>query len=206
MIRRSFVVFLSVGLVSCATLDKDDCLSADWQLIGFNDGAAGYETKRLEQHRDACAEYGVVPQIDDYLQGYDRGVIRYCTAVNGYATARAGQVFNAVCSGDLRPAFAYGFELGVEAHRQVERLADAEERLKELKAAQHADKHALNQARDALLTDEHSSGRRARLLDDVRSLDRAIHFRALHIMQQQHEVDREARYLTTLEADLRSQL
>ncbi len=206
MIRRSLVVLLSVGLASCATLDKDDCLSADWQLIGFNDGAAGYETKRLEQHRDACAEYGVVPQIDDYLQGYDRGVIRYCTAVNGYATARAGKVFNAVCSGDLRPAFAYGFELGVEAHRQVERLADAKERLTALKAAQHADRHQLNQARDALLADKLEPSRRALLLNEVRGLDRAIHLRALHIMQQQHEVDREARYLTTLEADLRSQL
>lgn len=206
MVRRSFIVLMSMWLVSCATLDRDDCLSASWPLIGFNDGAAGYETQRLEQHREACAEYGVVPQIDEYLQGYDRGVRRYCTAVNGYATARAGKLFNSVCSGDLRPAFAYGFELGVQAHRQVERLVDAQERLQELKAAQRNDRHQLSQNRDALLADGLGPGRRAVLLNEVRALDRVIHLRAFHIMQQQHDVDREARYLTRLEADLRSQL
>lgn len=206
MVRRSLVVLLSVGLASCATLDKEDCLSADWQLIGFNDGAAGYETKRLAQHREACAEYGVVPQIDDYLQGYDRGARRYCTAINGYDTARAGQAFSPVCSGDLRPAFAYGFERGMEAHRQVERLADVKDQLSDLKSAQRADTRERNQLKEQLIAEGISSDRRAYLLLEIKGLERVIRQRRAHIRLQQQEVDVEARYLRNLEMDLRSEL
>ncbi|RTE67115.1 DUF2799 domain-containing protein [Amphritea opalescens] len=206
MRTRSLIVLLSLGLAGCATLDREECLSADWQLIGFNDGVVGRATERLEQHREACSEYGVVPQIDEYLQGYDQGVIRYCTATNGYREARAGNRFNMACDGDLREAFAYGFELGTQAYRQVERLDDAEEELSSLQSSQHDDRRNLEHKREQIVAEGVSSKRRSRLLHEIHELESTIRSRSFHIRRQQQAVDRESRYLNVLETDLRSQL
>ena len=35
----------------CATMGKDECLSADWRTIGFEDGAGGYPASRIGQYR-----------------------------------------------------------------------------------------------------------------------------------------------------------
>ena len=35
----------------CATLDKDECLVADWRLIGFQDGAAGKSATAMDDYR-----------------------------------------------------------------------------------------------------------------------------------------------------------
>ncbi|MDO6564814.1 DUF2799 domain-containing protein [Amphritea sp. 1_MG-2023] len=206
MIKRSLVVLLSIGLVSCATLDQEGCLTADWQLIGFNDGVAGRAAKRLEQHRDACAEYGVVPQIEAYLQGHDRGVIRYCTAMNGYAVARSGASFNAVCRGDRRSAFAQGFRLGSEAYQQIERIAEIKREISDLQAQQREDKRLLHNQREQLMAQHLTQDQRSFLRHEIRQLEMNIRLRTVATRQLEQIHNVEARYLMTLETDLRSQL
>ncbi len=197
---------LVLGIAGCATLDKENCLSADWQLIGFNDGVEGRDAGRLEQHRDACSDYGVVPQMDQYLLGYDRGVRRYCTAVNGYREARAGKPLNAVCSGEQQQEFTRGFELGTEAHQQLARLESARHELSILTSEQRADVRDRNDKREQLIMDGISSDTRAFLLSEINDLDHEIRLRNVHIKQQQQAVRMETRYLQELEAELRQQL
>ena len=52
---------LSVGcamLAGCATMSPEECLQANWEEVGYNDGAAGYPVSRSAEHREACAETG----------------------------------------------------------------------------------------------------------------------------------------------------
>ncbi|MEH6578134.1 MAG: DUF2799 domain-containing protein [Amphritea sp.] len=72
-------------LSGCATLDREECLNADWHLIGYEDGSAGRLPEQVGEHRQACAEYAVVPDMDAYLQGRSQGLVNYCTEENGYA-------------------------------------------------------------------------------------------------------------------------
>lgn len=37
-------------LSACATLSKQECRVGDWQVIGYNDGIAGYAADRLASH------------------------------------------------------------------------------------------------------------------------------------------------------------
>lgn len=206
MKSRSVILMLTLGLSGCATLDRENCLSADWQLIGFNDAVAGREARRLEQHRDACKEYGVVPQIDQYLLGYDRGIPRYCTAINGYTAARDGKTLNPVCNGGPGPVFMRGFELGSVAYKQVVLLSDAERRLSALRTDQRADVRDLNDKRQLLVADGVASATRSFLLHELEELQHNIRLRTHQITQQQQTVQIERRYLMDLEADLRRQL
>lgn len=203
---RTLSLGLCLSLVGCATLDRESCQSADWELIGFNDGVVGRSAGRLEQHREACAEYGIVPQMEKYLQGYDRGIRRYCTATSGYKIARAGQAYPQACTADSFPDFERGFELGAEAFEQVDRLNRATKALQQLRKEQHADESEVSEKRDLLIADGNSSDQRAGLLLDIDALQQQVSDRSRQIKRQQTKVEMERRYLRQLEADLRQQL
>ena len=71
-------MFLVLG---CASLDKNECLHADWYAIGLEDGARGRALERLGDHRRACAKHSVTPdaaacpqpQAQNFIAGYNRG-------------------------------------------------------------------------------------------------------------------------------------
>lgn len=51
---------LVVLLAACATLDREECVHADWYAIG------------LEDHRRACAKHYVAPNTERYLAAASR--------------------------------------------------------------------------------------------------------------------------------------
>ncbi|MDH5469903.1 MAG: DUF2799 domain-containing protein, partial [Gammaproteobacteria bacterium] len=46
-------------LQGCATLNKEECVVADWRLIGYQDGVAGKSASTVGGYRKDCAEYAV---------------------------------------------------------------------------------------------------------------------------------------------------
>ena len=50
-------------LSSCAPLSEDECRAGNWQAIGQADGAEGRDLNYIDQHAEACAEYGVAPDV-----------------------------------------------------------------------------------------------------------------------------------------------
>ena len=203
---RIIILLLSLGLAGCATLDREECQTADWQLIGFNDGVAGRSAERLETHREACADYGISPLMDDYLDGHYRGAERYCTAENGYNRARAGQGYNAVCSGGLSYDFERGFELGQEAYRQLQQQEQVERLLSDQKSSQREDENRIAELEKKLVADKTKPEQRYQLLRDIESLRDQIYSRKPDIQRLKTEVEMERRYSRQLEQDLRQQL
>ncbi len=111
----------SISLVaSCATLNKDECLSANWEVIGYEDGTKGYAATRIGDHRKACAEHGVTPNLSDYTKGRDRGLKLYCTAANGFKVGQKTSVYRDVCPAELRESFRMAFAYGqqIYGHRR----------------------------------------------------------------------------------------
>ena len=84
---------LSVGcamLAGCATMSPEECLQANWEEVGYNDGAAGYPVSRSAEHREACAETGVSVDFELYRHGYALGLPYYCTRETGFESADHG--------------------------------------------------------------------------------------------------------------------
>ena len=101
-----------VVLSGCATLNKDECITADWYAIGYEDGANGYPATRIGSHREACAKHGITPDLRSYQDGHDEGLIGFCTARNGFNRARGGYQYNGICPPSLEPDFLDGYEAG----------------------------------------------------------------------------------------------
>lgn len=125
-----FVLLILVP--GCATLDRNECLRADWYAIGLEDGARGRPVERLGEHRRACAEHGVTPQTERYLAGRADGLKSYCTYEKGFSVGRSGQSYAGVCPPGNFPA---GFQRGREIYDVRRRLDAVEEQIRKTKAA-----------------------------------------------------------------------
>lgn len=158
---RPWAAVLGLVLSGCATLDESQCRSTNWFELGSRDGRAGYSRDRLDQHREACSEFGLSPNATDWEQGYVAGLEDYCTVNNGYLLGRRGAYYGNVCPVDLEADFVSAFELGRdtnEVEREIEslngRINSIETRL----------------ARDRELQGEQREGMRRQLYDLYRQL------------------------------------
>jgi len=134
-IQVSVVLVLFTLVSGCATLDKNECLRADWYAIGLEDGARGRPVEYLGDHRRACAEHGVTPQIERYLAGRNEGLKSYCTYDRGFAAGRSGQAYSGVCPAGLAGNFSAGYQRGREIHDLRRRLDTVQEQIRRTKAA-----------------------------------------------------------------------
>ena len=103
-----------LALSGCAGMNQAECTSADWRMIGFEDGTAGRTQGRIGEYRKDCAEHGVSPNLALYQQGYAEGVRSFCTESNGFNQGRSGTSYRGICPDDLEPDFLAAYGLGRE--------------------------------------------------------------------------------------------
>jgi hypothetical protein len=111
---------------SSTTLTKDECRTVDWRMVGYEDGVAGRPADQIGLHRQACAEYGVTPNLDAYLAGRTAGLREFCQPYNGYRAGASGLEYYDSCPPELAPAFEEAYESGRQLHVREQRVADAD--------------------------------------------------------------------------------
>lgn len=147
-------------LSSCASMSKEECLTANWLDQGFRDGRSGQPLARIAEHQKACAKVGVVPNDALYFQGRDQGIALYCTAENALVVGREGQPYRNACPAVLEYEFLTAYDKGKQ-------LFDAEQRIEFL----NQDSHQL----ELLLRDEEDREKRRYLRRQLRELDWELH-------------------------------
>jgi len=151
----AFVLILS----GCTTLSEGECLTADWYEQGYRDGRQGYPASRVINHRDACATVGVVPDMEEYDIGRDRGLEVYCEPSNAIAQGRAGHSYGNVCPIRLEERFLFYYAQGLRVH-------EAQEHLDSLSRQSRGLQDRLDKAEDA--------EEQKRLRGELRDLDKRL--------------------------------
>lgn len=64
-------------LQGCAIMSKSDCLSANWSLIGQNDGFNG-NGSLMQRRAQACMKHNTILDNEAYTRGYKKGLKNYC--------------------------------------------------------------------------------------------------------------------------------
>jgi len=103
---------LALGLSGCASMSGDECVTSDWQTIGFEDGSRGYGSERLGEHRKACAKHGVTPDLQAYRAGRDEGLREFCQPARGYNLGSRGGRYNGVCPAEMEGEFVDAYRAG----------------------------------------------------------------------------------------------
>jgi len=168
---KVFMLFAGLMLLSgCATLDKDECLNADWRSIGYEDGARGYAASRIGSHRKACAKHGVAPDFERYEQGRLEGLREYCTPRTGYQLGAGGKPYPYVCPKDLEPAFSEAYQRGKQVHAVQTAVREKERQLKETYSALDAVEKDLAAYEGELVHGSTGPQRRKFLLEEIKIL------------------------------------
>ena len=96
----SALVFASILTLApgCATMTKSECAAADWQAIGYAEGAKGSDQQYFERVRKDCAKHKIRADSDAFKAGHREGIQDYCIFDNGLALGKSGGAYNHQCS------------------------------------------------------------------------------------------------------------
>lgn len=157
-------------LTGCAGMSEQACLATDWRTVGFEDGVAGRSAGSIGNYRQACADYGLAPDLAEYRAGHDDGVQVFCRAGNGFDYGRRGGRYTGICPTELESGFLSAYNEGYRLYeleaslRSVDNQIAARERRSEELAA------AVASAGIEIVADETSSTRRAELMLNVAAM------------------------------------
>lgn len=110
---------VALTFTACSTMNKSECLTANWKTIGYGDGTNGYKASRISSHRSACAEHGVTPNLAAYNNGRNQGLNQYCIPSTAYNKGASGSRYNGVCSRHNEAAFLDAFNYGAAVYKEV---------------------------------------------------------------------------------------
>lgn len=127
-------LFLAAGaalaLGGCATMSAQECLSADWRQIGYEDGSQGRAAAFLQQRRSDCLDKAnIAPDGRAYEQGRLDGLKLYCTPENGFRIGASGGNEPHVCDGPDAGAFFAAFSDGARKYRLTSIVDDLDSRV-----------------------------------------------------------------------------
>ena len=187
-------------LQGCATMDKEECLTADWRQIGFEDGLKGYAPDRVAQHRKACAEHGITPDVPAYTQGRVTGLAQYCTPAKGFSLGHSGHPYSDVCSllPDQETAFHQGFLTGRDIFLLEKEISDRETSVRRLQKELSSLEARLREKERELNQNCSKTGSCQAALNLIRDLDREIRI-------TEDQIRRERRVIAALSNTLRDQ-
>jgi hypothetical protein len=189
MMNRTILLVACAMLAGCATMSPEECLQANWEEVGYNDGAAGYPVSRSAEHREACAETGVSVDFELYRHGYSLGLPYYCTRENGFENGDHGGEYAAQCVSDKFPDYALGYSEGLEVFALKRELRELEGRIDEKSAQADALLSQMGQLRAARDDDTLSKSARREAgyqLTQLESLYRTL-YREIEALDQERD-------------------
>lgn len=152
-------------------MGKDECLVADWRAIGYEDGAKGHALSHLGNHRKACSEYGITPDMNRYEQGRLAGLEEYCIPSKGYALGKSGIKLNRVCKAPLARKFEQAWSDGLKVHKAESQLRNSERKLKQQQVIHDDLNSQIEDAEAELIRDGISRKKRKALLAEIKDLN-----------------------------------
>jgi hypothetical protein len=192
-------------LVGCAAgMDKNQCVAADWRMIGYEDGLRGYAAERIGSHRVACAKHQVTPNLAAYSEGRERGLVEFCQPKNGFRVGLQGSGYANVCPAATEAAFVHGYKWGRQIHDARSDLRSTNARLKSARDGLLQTDSAMAGVTAELVQPKVTTERRAWLAQELVRLtqqrsDLVLRIDELTVRAQQltidvHELERQSPY------------
>ena len=185
VVALSAAVFVLAG---CSGMSEQACLTTDWRTVGFEDGTFGRSVANIGSYRNACADYGVAPDLEAYRAGHAEGVEIYCRESNGFAVGHSGATYQGVCPANLEAAFVSEYNAGRRLHDLESALRNADARIASNYRAQESIKRELAENVAKTIATDTTPEQRVALV--MRSADLGKRFGELTTEIQQLERDR----------------
>ncbi|WDE07531.1 DUF2799 domain-containing protein [Thalassomonas viridans] len=186
LLKPVLLAGLASLLFGCATMSKEECLVADWYTIGLEDGSEGKPAAHIGEHRKACADAGVSPNITRYNAGRKAGLKDYCVASRGYQLAMSGDAYHGVCRGPQEKGFLKGFKNGKIVYQAKAALEQVSSDINSALAQEKALKKKISKKEAVILADESSAEQRKDALKRVKELTAELEAVSADIHELEH--------------------
>lgn len=183
-------------------MSEEECHTADWRLIGYEDGSAGRSTLQIKQHREDCADHGISPKLDLYLAGHREGLQVYCRPVKAYHLGRAGHAYPAICPSETEEALRPAYQDGMRVYRQRTKIKQLEQRLQARRKDADALEQTLANHQAELIAKQTNAARRLELLAEIMNLSEQQEHNNQTISDLEHRLRTRRRELKRLETNL----
>lgn len=194
-----WITLLATCLLSgCATMSEDECRTADWRMIGYEDGVAGLSAVRIGEHRKACAKHNLTPSMRAYREGREEGLYEYCKPQNAFRLGQQGSAYTGVCPLDAQEDFIAAYSVGKEIY-------DVHSSIRHLMSTLRKKESELSRMRQDIKTktfeiasDETPDIRRVQLVVETTELAIKQDVTATEIHTLKHKVSRKREQLANL--------
>lgn len=169
--KRLTVAVISLVLSGCAAMSEQECLYADWNAIGYEDGAAGRPVSAVSPRRTACAKKaGITVDMLAYNAGRNEGLRSYCQASNGYAVGSGGYTYHGVCKGPAEDNFMLAYESGRRLYVLEHAVSSAEYQIRQAHTDLNNIEHHIIDAEGSMIAPDTPPTKRLSLLSEIKKL------------------------------------
>ena len=120
-------------LTGCATTATSDitCDEKNWQAFGEKMATLGRAARTIEKYKESCGNQFTEQSLSDYLDGYDKGLVEFCSYDNGYLHGSQNIPKSDICPFKVRGVYLKGHAEGnfqfKEKHHYIEKQKQNEE-------------------------------------------------------------------------------
>lgn len=179
-----------LALASCASMSEQECLTADWRLMGYTDAMEGRSTATISQHRRACAAVSVVPDLDLYQYGHEEGARQYCTAANGYRVGSNGTNYQSICPADLEYLFLDAYQDGRKLYDITKEISDLETEMRKDESLVKELRRDIEKLEKAIVDDDTTAAERRAKLAEISALGDQISNLEVDVSQARRSISR----------------
>lgn len=164
------LVLVLSGLGGCASMSSDECVTGDWEAIGYEDGARGHTTAQLGERRKACAKHGVTPDFAAYQSGREQGLLEYCQPGRGFDVGSRGGRYNGVCGANREDDFLDAYNAGYHLYTLQSNVNRASSAIHSRENEIERIEDEMREKEAALIGSETTTEERVLLLVDLKDL------------------------------------
>lgn len=183
-------------LASCASMSKQECITANWQSIGYEDGSSGRPEITIQAHRKACAKINITPDLAQYQRGHREGARVYCKNTQmAYRLGTEGGAYYNVCPADLEQGFLNAYRLGQELFAINRKIDDIEGDISSFESSiDSLEQQKLDQENALTSLDKPSKSQKRQYWQEITRLESEIH-------RYQDDINRANRDIGYLESE-----
>jgi len=105
--------------MGCAVMNENECVTADWHMVGLEEGLKGKSAVTIGSYRQACAEYGITPNLSAYQAGHLQGIKQFCSPQKAFQLGASGQHLPLVCPTNIHPNYLKRHNKGLRKYCTV---------------------------------------------------------------------------------------
>lgn len=106
-------ILLLISLAGCQNSAKKDCEDKNWRQQAYMDALNGIPLKNFQKTQELCQKrFNIEIQNEIYKEGYDLGLAKLCTPVQGFEFGKNGKEYRGTCRERDEDSFLKSYRQG----------------------------------------------------------------------------------------------